>query len=510
MKNKILSFIALCGIMSFAASAQKLPEWEVEMLGVASGGDFVPFFISSNTHGVVSQPYSALAKLELNSAIDYGKRFSLGYGASLIGGYESSADCIRYNKANDIMELHKVDMSSVWLQELYVDAKYRSVFLTVGLKENGSKMLNDRLSSGDMTYSINSRPMPGVRAGFWTPQNIPFTNGWVLISGELGYYKQTDSGWLEDHYNYYNNFITKDLWFNYKYCYFHTKLSQPFSVTIGMQAAAQFGGELVRYNNGEVCESVNMKPDASTFVRMLLPGSGGTNAGDKAYYEGNHIGSWDVMGRYRFDDNTELKAYYQSPWEDGSGIGKMNGFDGLYGIEYKNSNRKGLVTGAVVEYLDLMNQGGPIHFEPDDIEGTTITNGATGGDNYYKNYTYNGYQYYGRTIGSPVLRSPYYNCDGYLSLTDTRLRSFHVAVEGCVSDDFSYRAKFAYTKSWGTVFLPISVPRESLSAMIECVYDCKNVPGLNFKGQIAIDRGKLYGDNFGALLSVSYRGLLKL
>jgi hypothetical protein len=508
MKLRILVMM-LC-VVALQAHAQYKLDYELEVSNNFGAGDFAPYFINSNTHGVISQTNASLAKIKLKSEMDNSKRFSFGYGATLWGGVMTKTAYSRYNLETNERELHKEAPSSLWIQQLYGELKYRSVFLVVGLKERGSNMLNDRLSSGDMTYSANSRPMPGVRAGFFTPQDIPFTNGWVQISGEIGYYKQTDAKWLENHYAYYNSFITKDLWFNYKYCYFHLKPSNPFSLTLGMQAAAQFGGELNRYENGKVWQNVKMTTDLSTFVRMLIPGAGGNNIGDQAYVEGSHIGSWDIMGRYRFSNGSVLKAYYQSPWEDGSGIGMMNGFDGLYGIEYKSADKNSYVTGAVVEYLDLMNQGGPLHWDPVDMVGTPIVSESTGSDNYYNNYTYNGYQYYGRTIGSPVLRSPIYNTDGYLSLTDTRLRSFHVAVEGRITEDLYYRAKFARTKSWGTIFVPISVPRTSTSAMVECVYDWRNVPGLKLKGQVGLDRGSLYGNNFGMLFSVSYRGMFNL
>ncbi len=508
MYKKILSIVTL-GLCALCATAQNNLQYTVEAIGTAGSGNFAPYFTMSNNHGILSQPYSALGKIALERGIDYDKRFSYGFGASVIGGYQSSTEYGLYDKELKTLNYRKVNPSALWLQELYAELKYRSVFLELGLKEDSSVLLNHRLSSGDMTFSGNTRPMPGVKAGFWTPQDIPFTNGWVQISGEIGYYKVIDDNWKESHFNYMNGMITTDMWYNYKYCYFHTKPSQPFSLTIGMQAASQFGGYLSRYNNGEVWETADMTPDLSTFVRMLIPGSGGGSAGDQAYYEGNHVGSWDVMGRYRLHDGTILKAYYQSPWEDGSGIGKLNGLDGLYGIEYKNSNDKAWVIGAVVEYLDLMNQGGPLHWEPDDIPGTQIVGNATGADNYYNNYAYPGYQFMGRTIGSPVLRSPIYNLDGYLPITDTRLRSIHLAVEGCLAENVKYRAKFAQTKSWGTIFVPIKEPRTNISAMIECEYDCKQVSGLSVKGNVAMDRGTLYGNNFGVMLSVAYRGLLK-
>lgn len=508
---KIRCLVVLCLLLlscEIKIRAEYNVNYGAEVIGVMSNGDFAPYFISSNEHGIVTQGETALLKLDFNKQWDRTKRFSLGYGATFIGNASSSVGYSFYDKVEGASSVRNERPSSAWIHQLYLDVKYRSLFLTLGAKETNSKLLNDRLTSGDMTMGVNARPIPGVKVGFVNPQEIPFTGGWVYISGEIGCYKQTDGKWLKNHYNYLNQFLTTDLWFNYKYCYFHSNPSKPFSFTLGMQASCQFGGEKKEYIKGDLVSSVDMSPSLKTFFRTLIPGSGGGNTGDQSYYEGNHVGSWDFMGRYRFNDGMILKAYLQKPWEDGSGIGMLNGFDGLYGLEYNSGREQGIVTGAVVEYMDLMNQGGPLHWAAGDFPDSSIKDSATGSDNYYNNYAYNGYQYYGMSLGSPVLKSPIYNKDGYMGFTDTRLRSFHVGVEGSPNKNISYRAKFSYTKSWGTSYKPISKPLDNVSAMVECTYKFKKVSGLDVKGQIAIDNGSLYGDNFGALLSVSYKGLL--
>ncbi len=510
MKNTILaSLIALSIICPTKSSAEHQLNFNYELIGNVGSGDFAPYYMASNIHGILTQPKSFTARVDLHHKWDKSKRFSLGYGATMVATEASSTTYSIYDSNIGAMTTHDVRPADGWIQQLYLDIKYRSLFLTLGAKEVGSNMLNNRLSSGDMTWSANARPIPGFRAGFIEPQNIPFTNGWLKIDGDFGYFKQTDSGWQEDHYNYYNYFITTDTWLNYKRCYFITNPEKNFSGTIGMQAACQFGGLWQKYKNGTIGEVVDMKPDIGTLFRAFIPGRGGASSGDAVNREGNHLGSWDVMGRYKFKDGKILKAYYQSPWEDGSGIGKLNGFDGLYGIEYKSNKPVGIVTGAVVEYLDLMNQGGPIHWAAEHFPNSPMQDAAGGSDDYYNNYAYNGYQNYGMAIGTPMLKSTLYNLDGYLRFTDTRLQGVHLAVEGYPFNRFSYRAMFSYRKAWGTTYIPMSKARENTSAMIECRYYWNKHPYPIFKAQVALDRGSLYGNNFGVLLSVSIRGLLK-
>ena len=150
---------------------------------------------------------------------------------------------------------HSEHPARVWIQQLYGEVKYRSLFLTVGLKEHDSALLDFRLSSGDFIESGNSRPIPEVRAGFVDFQDIPFTNGWVQIQGEISYGKLTDNGWLRDHYNYFQGHLNLGALYSYKRCYFRTNPSKRFSATVGMQVGAMFGGSTSWYYKGEVRKS---------------------------------------------------------------------------------------------------------------------------------------------------------------------------------------------------------------------------------------------------------------
>lgn len=495
-----LSIILL--LTAFLSAKASYPvEYRGEVIANAGSGDFAPYYIASNNFGILTQPYSVLARASARCGMEMEKRFSYGFGIDALAGYASSTAYLHYIPSDKRLVEIKRHPANIWLQQLYAEIKYRCLFLTVGLKEVGSGLLDDSLSSGDITWSANARPMPGVRAGFHGFEDIPFINGWVQITGEFFYGKPTDNDWLEERYNHYNSFITTGRWINYKRVYFRTKPSKPFSVTIGMQAAAQFGGTSVTYENGER-ERVETSPaKLKDFFQMLIPGK------DDEYWAGNHLGSWDIMARYRFHNGSQLKLYLQSPWEDGSGIGKLNGFDGLWGIEYRNAT-KSVISGAIIEYLDFTNQSGPLHWDPIDNGGSTIVDQATGADSYYNNYFYNGYAYYGMSQGTPFLMSPLYNLDGYMRYVDTRVRGFHAAVEGTIFPGLDYRAMVSHRISYGDSYVPRLKKARDTSWMIEARWSPASLSGLTLKGSVAMDRGDMYGNNFGALLSVSYRGIL--
>ena len=466
--------------------------------------ELAPYYISSNQGGYITQKNSALAYASVHHAMNNSSRLSWGAGLTLIGGYASNAGYERY-QGNGQFEIQKQHPARVWLQVAFVEGKYRSIFATAGQKHKSSPIVNDQLSSGDLVWSNNARPPVGLRAGFVDFQNIPFTKGWLQISGEFGYFREFDDKWLENHYNYYNHFITTGTWLHYKTFHLRTKPTQPLVFTIGAQAACQFGGTAEYYENGQVTRTVKMDADAKAFWRTFIAGSGGNSAGD-SFVEGNHLGTWDLALEYKLLEINKLRAYAQWLWEDGSGIGKMNGFDGLWGLEYYHPYPNALVTGVVIEYIDFTNQSGPIHWAPVDLPGTHIISEATGADDYYNNYIYNGYQSRGMSIGSPFVKSPIYNQDGYMRYRDNVLRGFHAAIKGWFNNDWSYRLMGSYRKAWGTPIIPRAGSVEDLSMMLQINYHTGWYPGWSFSATVAMDHGTLYGNNWGAMLGISYSG----
>lgn len=489
----------------YSAHADYPIDMEYSLTGEAGSGEFAPYYISSLRHGRFTQANAIQAEASVKRGLEREKRFSYGFGATLVGGYASSVDYERYNFADKTWFKHPERPSSLWLQQLYGELKYRAVFFEAGLKEKESAFVNQSLSSGDLIYSGNTRPMPQVRVGFLDFQNIPFTKGWVQIGGEIAYGKMLDDGWLRDHYNYYNWHITTGQWYNYKRCYFRTMPSQPFSVTVGMQASAFFGGSTAFYHKGQEMYVQKNSQDLKTFFKMFLP----TQDGGDGFYTGSHLGSWDLRARYRIKNGDEISAYFSWLWEDGSGIGKMNGWDGLWGLEYKSAD-KGLLNGIVVEYLDFTNQSGPIHFAPADYPGTTITGHASGADDYYNNATFNSYSYFGQSIGTPAMMAPIYNTDGYPAYIGNSLKGFHLGVEGEINSSLDYRIKGGYRKATGTGKELSTKPLRLTAVMLEADWHPEKIKGLSVNAKIECDRGTMPGNAFGLMIGVKYKGLLKL
>lgn len=500
MKKWILSSVFTASTL--LASATVDLHYGGEALVATGTGDFAPYYTSVLRHGRLTQSTTLLGEVSAWVPMHLDRRFSWGACVDLVADYGSSVEYARYNPNG--WSTHKEHPAPFWIQQAFAEIKYRGVFLTVGAKEHGSALLNQQLSSGDLVESGNARPIPEARAGFVDFQNIPFTNGWVQIQGEIGWGKMTDSDWWADRYNRYNYHIVSGEWYNYKRCYFRTKPTQPLSVTVGMQAAVTFGGTVETWREGVRIRSRKHDVNFKSFLNSWLPMPGG-----EEFYEGNHLGSWDFVARYRFASGQQLRAYFQWPWEDGSGIGRRNGWDGLWGIEWTRPDRS-WITGAVIELLEFTNQSGPQHFAPGDLPGGTITSESTGADDYYNNAMYNSYAYYGLSIGTPAIMAPLYNRDGYPAYIGNRLRGFHAAATGFITDGLSWRLRAGYRKAWGNGMLALPKPVHLTSVSLDVDWQLPRIKGLSVNGAIAIDRGTMPCNAFGITVGVKYNGLLKL
>lgn len=476
-------------------------EYRAAVVANASTGKFAPYMIGSWNYGKVTGASGIWHDGRLMKRLDTDSRFSWGAGFEYLLGYGTSSDYDRYTDS-DAWTTCARRQAPARIQQLYAEVKYRSVFLTAGMKERPSAgIVDDALSSGDITRSTNARPIPGITAGFVDFQNIPFTNGWLQINGEIMYGRFTDGNYRRETFNHWMGVLSYDNWYIYRNCHFRTNPDKPLSVTVGMQAAGEFAGLARTYRFGEVIIEDNRGFHFRDIFDIFLPQEGS----GESYYKGNSLGSWDLKARYRFRNGNELTLYFEGPWEDGSGIGRKNGWDGLWGLQF-NFSRKGIISKAVVEYFDFTNQSGPLHWAAVDNQGSDMNLDLTGGDNYYNNDFYGPYSNYGMSIGSPFVVSPLYNVNGSPGYIHNRARGFHAAAEGFFSDAWRYKAMVSYQKAGGSGRIPAPRLLHDTSAMLEVQWSPETVSGLSVMTRMAVDAGNLRGNNFGASVVVSYTG----
>ena len=501
-----IAFISLLALSSGVRALADIPvEYKASVTAQASSASLSPYMLGSWNEGRYAEGNGIWQEASVLKRLDKTRRWSWSAGIGYMAGIGSETDYDRWDETTKTWGVSGARRNAFRITQLFGELKYRQAFLTIGMKNTTSGIVDGRLSSGDLTRSNNASPIPGIAVGFLDFQNIPFTNGWVQIDGELMYGKMMDSNFKKREFNRYSGVEALDIYYNYKRCYFRTNPDKRLHVTIGMQAAAMFGGNVCGYRQGKLVETNRRGLRLKDIFQAFFPMEGG-----ESYYEGSHLGSWDFKATYRFRDGSRLHAYFEWPGEDGSGIGRMNGWDGLWGLQYDFA-RRGIVTKAVVEYLDFTNQSGPIHFDQEDNLGNPLTGYAQGADNYYNNDYYGAYSNYGMSIGTPFLLAPIYNRNGMLTYLHNRARGFHAAMEGNPTDRLGYRLMVGYSVAGGSGRQPDFRKSHSTSAMIEARWQpLRDLPGFEVDMKLAMDKGSLRGDNFGLQLQVAYTGALNL
>ena len=400
---------------------------------------------------------------------------------------------------------------STYLQQCYANLSWREFFIEAGSRELQSAVRDDQLSVGMFANGTNAKPVPQVHAGtsdFWT---VPYTKGWLQVHFDFGYGKFMDSGYREDMFpkSPNNHDYTTDAYYHQKHLYLRSNPGKRFFVTVGIEHAVQLAGTQHERRNGEII--VKEKPaKLSDFLKVILP------LGDSKYFDheakedwvyGNHIGMMTYQVGWNIDRDHQLQAYLDNPFEDGSGIRKGNGWDGLWGLQYSNKSAgRQLLRGAVVEYFQSTNQSGPLHWDRNDYPEplrSQITDFVTGKDHYYSHSFHGSYTHYGMTPGIALITSPIYNGDGYTYFRDNRVKAWHVGVNGEVTDRLSYLVKGSYREGWGTYDVPLVNKHHSFDAMVQGSYHCGP---WQVSAAYALDKGNIYGDCSTFNLKINYHG----
>jgi hypothetical protein len=418
--------------------------------------------------------------------------------------------------------------STLVVQQLYADFQYKKGELSVGSKERPLNLKNSELSSGSQTLGINARPIPEVRISlpeYWT---LPFGKGWIHFRGHLSYGKTTDTNWQEDFTGKKNRYTDGAL--------YHSKAGfikignderyAPLSVELGLEMAAQFGGTTYTPNPRGGMYRIENSQGVKDFFKALVPGGSESVENNYKNVEGNHLGSYMLRINYEVD-TWKFGFYADKYFEDHSSMlqGDYDGYgsgaewdthkkrryivydfkDFLFGTEL-NLKYGNWIRDIVFEYLYTKYQSGPIYHD----HTKNISDHIGGNDNFYNHYIYPGWQHWGQVMGNPLYKSPIYNEDGKIVVTNNRFMAFHLGIGGRPSANTSYRLLATYQEGLGTYDNPYNKHKHQVYLMGEMAYHFtgKALKGCCVKGAVGGDIGKITGDNFGFQLTFSKSGFI--
>ncbi len=527
---RIFVLIVLVCVAHFAHAQQNCYlRYFTQFNTVASDGDNAPYWFTANRQGLVSAEPNSL----------YG-RYGLEYGGNLRN------DDFCYKVVGDIVASSNSN-ADFFIQQLYASASWRWLTLSVGSKERFSEtrthvsqfagtsfaenLVNryfpnlyhnqfTMLSSGGMSFSGNSRPVPQVRLEI--PEYTPFpgTRGWLKIRGHIAYGRFTDGNFQESFTR--GNDITiygKNILYHSKAGFIEIGKAEKFPLLFegGLEMYTQFGGDIYTHGDGL---KVSMPTSLSDYWKAFIPlsGSGDTPEVEQTNISGNQLGSWHaaftvplkevefrLYGEHLFEDFSQLFFFeYQSDRNGKRNVIYYPWKDILIGLRVTNkSHILPFISAVQYEYVCTKEQSGALYHDPSDY----FNEQMDGNDNYYNHGIYPGWHHWGMGMGNPLVISPAYNDNGSLKFRGNRLVAHSIGINGAFQDAFplGYRLSYVYSENWGTYPNPFPKKKYTTSLLGEFIYAPLSSKWLG-KVAVAYDKSTFIGNNLGVMFTLSRVG----
>ena len=482
---KRILYIIILLTVAMGTKAQTLTERQ-ELTGTMGTGEYAPMWHMANRQGLSSEKNCMVAaRAGLGGRHHFTKSgIGLNWDVDLAGGMNLTSD--------------------VFIQQAYIDFTWKNIRLSVGQKERWGEMSNHRLTTGALIESGNARPIPQVRFDLPHYWNIPGCKGWFGIKGHIAYGRFTDGAWQE-------NFVaegkmrTDNVLYHSKagFMRFGNEKVFPLTAEIGLHMVTQFGG--TTYNKVYLPGYTDHSPSRfKDYLLALIPLKGDKlyDGIDQGNVAGNVLGSWTGKITWNSKD-WMIRLCYDHVFEDHSQMFWEYGLwtEQLVGIELELRNFK-WIKGVVLEYFNLKDQSGPIYHDST----SEIPDQISCQDKNYSHDKYGSWSNYGLIIGTPLVSSPIYNNDGTLRIYNNRVEAFHAGIEGSLSTWLDYRLLFTHSNNWGTYDFPFKWIKHDTSGLVEFTFK-PTLPGnWQLTASFAFDRGDLYGNNYGGMLTIRRSG----
>jgi hypothetical protein len=489
MTKKLLITILLLTIASLGNSfiyAQKprKASYSVELGGFYSINNKIPFWLRSNQFGALpNTDNTVLFRQHIQSKKDTSR-------ANFKGEYGFD------------MALFVGSQAKIVIPEAYYKLYYKKFALTAGRKRQVHGFVDSTLSSGSITWSGNSLPLPEIQLSVpeYTKVLFPF----LSFKGHFSH------AWFG------NQTSVKGYYLHQKSLY--GRIGRPNSkikLYGGVLHHAQWGG-IPKYGIPDWdTRYVNGKFPTGWYVyrNILLPFSNPSNDSlvnpntspyDYENRYGNHLGQIDMGGELTLK-KARMLFYKQIIFETGQTFSSLTNIDdGLYGISITSLNPESKVNKLVLEFVHTTNQGlyrsGLLRLIG--FEGKHYGRNQ----NFYFNHGqyYEGWSYNGLTIGSPFLiPNPdirYENKDnGLIQLyaNNNNIKAGYIGMTNKLNT-IRLESRLSFSRNFGTGNNPLKADQFSIATKAA-------IPAPKLKGIInvgvGIEQGDLIYDNYGAFVS---------
>lgn len=458
--------------------------WSAALSATAGYGTYSPFFMQSMRQGCVSSaPFSGSVRVAVEKPATRPARwFDYDMAADITGIVHSTPQAFDLMPKTGSFPVLYSRHADFIVQRLYAHVRLYIVDIAAGVMPLTDDM-DTPLGSGSLLFSANAPSMPALRIGFdrWTP--VPGLFGYLELKGALVH------AWLTD------NAYTRGSMIHYKYAGLQVGGRLPVNISYEFHHAAQWGG----YSPA----GTDQGNDLPSFWRVMFAQSGGSTYNEKFNALGNHLGSQQLALTLK-GKGWNCKIYWQNFLEDNFAfLGKGHNLpDGRWGLTASQTYWPYL-NRLTLEYVCTADQSGPIH----DQDGIIYA----GNDSYYQNSVFRqGWNYYLRSLGTPLITAPLYNTDGTTQTLNSRVKAWHLGLGGDIRG-FRYSFMACHVLNYGnyTGNPDWQALQSRNTALLLDVQ--KTVPkawGLTFGLRLAADFGTQWGTQAGAMLTICKQGLI--
>lgn len=429
MKKTFVTIAALCMLLMQMKAQVHITVYDACYAGT---GDSLAFWARTNTHGTVPLENSNVLGVRLQE--DF-----------------KPADAVIAIKAveNVVLSSPFTGTAKVIPDELYAEIARKSLKLDIGLKAKETDFNGLSVSNGDVSYSGNSRTIPGYSLQL-SPVALPFTNNRLWFNCTYGDYFFNDVRYIKG-----TKLHNNELFLRYDF-------SPRLSAKIGLEDWGMWGGE-------------NQPGGFRNYIRIITGMRGGSDAslGDQVNILGNHLGRTYLRVQYNSSD-WSLSFTKDTMHDDGSGMRWKNFPDGVWTLHLDRKNKDSWVSDIVGEFIHTKCQSGRYHDRPATEEelarqdselwhyGRVLIGGK---DDYFNHGGYtNGWTLFGQTIGLPLITPCEPDGNGITpGVRNNRLCGFHLGIGGKIAHAAPYRLLATFTNNFGTYDNEYESARHELS-----------------------------------------------
>lgn len=457
--------------------------YQAEATLTAGSGRFNAFWLLSRQGALASiAPYNGALRLSVEKPATRPHRwFDYDFAIDMQLSAHSAMPVQEALRSKARFPVYQANHGTFVIHRLYAHARLYIVDVSAGVMPMTDGM-DTPLGSGSLLLSANAPSMPAVRIGLeqWTP--FPGLFGYMEIKGGLAH------AWLTDNIGVYNSML------HYKWAGLQLGGSLPVNISYEIHHAAQWGGKAL--------DGKDLGNNWRAFRHVLLAQAGGESYNEAKNAQGNHLGS-QLLTLTAKGTGWKTKIYWQNFLEDNFafiGNGK-NLPDGRWGITAEQQVWPFLNT-VTVEYIGTTDQSGPLH----DQDGIIYA----GNDEYYRNSVYSqGWNYFLRSLGSPLITSPLYNLQEDTQTRNNRIKAWHIGIGGDIFG-FRYKMMATYVRNYGTYRYDDWFTQKSTNTalLLQLNKQVEKAWGLEFGLCLAADIGTQFGNTFSAQVTIRKQGLI--